>query len=527
LGDSRLEACHGHFESDVRDIVAAAAASGARTVLCTVPVNLRSCAPFGSRHKDGLADGELAEWQTLFDEGRRLQRAGNPAEAATKYAAAAAIDDAHAELAYCMAQCAEQAGDAKGAAILYRRALDLDTLRFRADSRINAILRETAEATDAHLLDLERALEAHAKKSILGDGLLLDHVHLNFRGNALAAIAAAKVLGGALPQLAREAPGTEDAIIERLRRRLLYDARAEYDIALLMYRRKTRPPFIEQPDHDREMALLRSGVIELRHAVVRQNLARSEDEHIAVVREAPDDPLVLRRLGDFLVRHARADEAVRRYRQRLETTPHCSVTREGLAVTLTRLGEFDEAVELLTGPANPFAMAPGRALSYLGTTLIERGRAMESEELFLRVHELNDEDVGALTNLGAAASGRGRPEEAAELLTRALAIDPRFVDAMVNLANTHVKRNHRADALEWFRKAVEENPYHVTAQCGLGLELTRHGKMKEGIEHVRRSVELNPAFVAGYRLLASFYKMQGSHTLARDYAELASLFAVD
>ncbi|TFG88754.1 MAG: tetratricopeptide repeat protein, partial [Gemmatimonadales bacterium] len=104
---------------------------------------------------------------------------------------------------------------------------------------------------------------------------------------------------------------------------------------------------------------------------------------------------------------------------------------------------------------------------------------------------------------------------------------PRAVDAMVNLANTYVKRNHRADALEWFQKAVEANPYHVTAQCGLGLELTRHGKMTEGMEHMRRSVELNPAFGAGYQILAMSYRKQGAYTLARDYAELASLFTGD
>jgi len=524
LGDSRLEDCTKHFEANLRDIIATALDAGAEAIVCVVPTNVRSCAPFGAAHRDGLSSDELDAWGRLFDEGRKLQRAGSFKEALAKYQQASEIDDGHATLVYCMATCAEKAGEPTTAAPLYRRALDLDTLRFRADSRINAIIRQSAADTDATLLDLERTLEAHAESGLIGDNLLVDHVHLNFRANVLAALAAAKILGDVLPQLSLNVPASPEEAVAKLRGRVLYDARAEYDVALTMYQRKARPPFVAQLDHPASLAKERTRLVALKKALRLRNRPRTEDEHVAAVREAPQDPLVLRRLGDLLIRDGRAKEAIRLYRERLGASPYCTTTLEALATALVFDGQYDEGVEALTRPSNPYALPLETALPHLGTTLIQCGMAMESEKLFQRLVEVNPKSVEGLTNLGAAASGKGKPDEAAEILKRALAVDARSVDAMVNLANTYVKRNRRAEALEWFQKAVDLDAYHATAQLGLGLELTRHGESAEGLEHMKRSVELNPAFAIGYRLLSAFHKSRGAHALARENAALASLF---
>ena len=75
--DPKLQSCYSHFRENLRDIIRTAQACRARTILCTVPTNIRSCAPFGSRHVDELTDDRLDEWDRCFREGRRREAAGD------------------------------------------------------------------------------------------------------------------------------------------------------------------------------------------------------------------------------------------------------------------------------------------------------------------------------------------------------------------------------------------------------------------------------------------------------------------
>ncbi len=530
LGSPVLEDCYGHFQANLRDIVATARDAGAKVVLCTVPTNVRSCAPFGPQHRQGLSEEQSGQWQKHFDQGRKLQKAKRFPEAMAEFAAASQVDDTHATLAYCMAQCADAMGHRDEATPLYHRARDLDALRFRADSRINAIIRDEASASDpraAVLLDLERTLEGHAERGLIGDDLMLDHVHLNFRANVLVAVAAGRALARVLSLGAVALPSTPEGLTQleqKLRRRLLYDDHAEYDVALLMYRRKTLPPFVAQLDHAAEMAALRSRLIALRRAVKATGRTAYEKALRAACRESPQDARLLRRLGDTLVRYGKPEEAVELYRAHLRMAPVSPVIHTGLAIALACSGRVEDGVAALTTPAHPFAMDERRALGFIGTALIEHGQGQATTTLYRRVLESDPRSVDALVNLGAAALGAGKPDEAAEYLKRALAASPACVDAMGSLANTFVKRRRPAEAEHWYRKAVAEDPYHNSAHAALALHLARQGRVAEGIEHARRSVHLNPAFVPGYRTLALLYRMRGTPALSRQSQELASLF---
>ena len=531
--DVRLQHCCEHFAANLKDITDTAADAGAATLLCTVPTNTRSCPPFASMHRAGLAREQLDRWQRLFDEGRTLLRANSFARALETLQAAAKIDDAYADLSFCLGRCAEGLGDVEAARRHFDRARDLDTLRFRADSHINAAIRrlaKTAGGRSVALLDLDGILGLHAQTNPRPGDLFLDHVHLTFRGNVLAAVAAAATLAEMLPHagIKPPQPGAQiDALHDELRERLLYDVHAQFDLAMLMYRRRTRPPFVEQLDHDAEMTALRTRLAGLRRAAKQLGTDQSEQQCLAALDKAPGDPLLNRRLGDLWLRHGKAAAAIERYRQRLKASPHDAAIRKGLAAALASVGQTDEAVEVLTSPANPFAMKRKQALGYVGTALIQHRQARQSEAVYRQVLEIDPEDADALINLGAAASQKGDPETAATYLQRAIEADPASAGAMANLANTFVKRGNAAEARKWFQRAVEADPYHHVAQAGLGLQLAREGRIAEGIKHLERSLALYPGFTAGYQVLATIYLRQGLTDKARRYHDLAELFRPD
>jgi hypothetical protein len=186
--DPRLRRMYGYFESNLRDVIRAADRAGASVVLATVPINLRSCAPFGSLHRDGLSADALGGWSRHFEAGRAAQRVGDCRAAMGAYQDAAAIDDRWADLSFVMAQCTAALGE--DARHLWARARDLDSLRFRADGRINRIVREVAanpRAQSVALMDLEDTISEAALGGTPGDDLFVDHVHLDFAANVIAA----------------------------------------------------------------------------------------------------------------------------------------------------------------------------------------------------------------------------------------------------------------------------------------------------------------------------------------------------
>ncbi|MGN7887609.1 hypothetical protein [Dyadobacter sp. 22481] len=68
----------------------------------------------------------------------------------------------------------------------FSKARDLDGLRFRAPGEFNTILNQlAADHANTHLVDLQGVFEAHSPGGIIGNELILEHVHPNLEGYAL------------------------------------------------------------------------------------------------------------------------------------------------------------------------------------------------------------------------------------------------------------------------------------------------------------------------------------------------------
>nr|MDA8171147.1 tetratricopeptide repeat protein [Nitrospiraceae bacterium] len=195
--DPRMSKVYEYFRRNLKDIIRVAGRHGIKVIVSTVGTNLRDCAPFASMHRAGLDAAQKREWDALYHEGVGRQGAGDISGALKSYRAAARIDPQYAALDYRMGQCYEAAGDYALAKRSYVEARDYDTLRFRADSRINAIIRQVAgrstrgpasgPASGLYLVDAARFFEEASPGGIPGDNIFYEHVHMNFHGNYLLA----------------------------------------------------------------------------------------------------------------------------------------------------------------------------------------------------------------------------------------------------------------------------------------------------------------------------------------------------
>ena len=288
-----MEQVYANYEQNLRDTIAVGREAGARVVVATTAVNLEDCAPFASLHREGLKDDEMRSWNALVQQGNDLEAAGSHAEALKQYLAADKIDDKYAELHFRIARAMKATGDSTGAKGYFQRARDLDTLRFRADSRINEINRSVAKASsDVALVDAEALLSSTSADGIIGSDFVYEHVHLTPAASYLLAKAIFLQIEDKIPGVALQGDLLSEAECERMLALTAYDRSR---IASEMLRRLQKAPFTSQINHAEQIQ---------RFTVQAQAMSEKPSDTLAeyewAIMRAPDDPMLRLRYGMFL-----------------------------------------------------------------------------------------------------------------------------------------------------------------------------------------------------------------------------------
>ena len=303
----QMKPVYENFASNLRDIVAAARRSGAQVLISTVATNLKDCAPFASQHREGIREDELHSWEGLVQRGADLESAGSYAEALKLYLSAAEIDPQYAELQFRMARCLWALGDFAGAKERFVRAQDLDTLRFRADSGLNEVIRAQA-GPGVGVVDAAAVLAGESPHEVPGDELFYEHVHMNPRGTYLLARALFRQIDSMLPAELRGGAVSADVASQQECERLL--AFTPYDrlrVAGLVLAKLERPPFTNQLNHAAELQRLKS------EAEGSPNYGEIVAEYQWAILQNPQDRLLHLNYGFLLHRYdpAAADQELR------------------------------------------------------------------------------------------------------------------------------------------------------------------------------------------------------------------------
>ena len=366
-GDPRLEPMYAAYRRNLESIVDACRESGARVILSTVAVNPADCPPFGSEPPDALPPAVRGQWQAAFDDGLAAQRKGDSEQARAGFRNALALADRHADLVFRLAQAERAAGNPPEARRLFRRARDLDTQRFRADRRINDIIRDVARNMEVQLVDAEAAFDAASPASgVPGDELFLDHVHFTFQGTwHLAALFANAILGTD----AGETPSPETC-----RHLMFFNPWAEAQQASLMRKRRGQPPSLAQSGNDRQIA--RFYEIEARCAarMAETPLPDLEREFLLLSAAAPRDFFLPFQWGAILASRRRWTEALPLLTTALRQVPRHFEARVLPALALCHAGQPAEAARLVLGPPGPH----GR---YLAENALSVMRSLEGDGL--------------------------------------------------------------------------------------------------------------------------------------------------
>jgi len=417
--DARMGGVYRNFEKNLADMVRLGHDSGAGVVVSTVAVNLKDCAPFGSEHRAGMSDSDKSKWDEAMKLGIQAQSAGKIPEAIGQFHAAAQLDDSSAELQFRLGRCLLASGDAPGARKALTAARDLDTLRFRCDSRLNDITRKVAAGQETKrilLADAEQSFADASPTGLPGWEFFYEHVHLTFEGNWLLARTLAGQIEKLLPPGATAAAAnwpTAAPCAQRLGRtdRDLQSALIE------MLGRLTDPPFTTQLNHNEQMQHISE---QARQAQEHASLAGALQAVQSALSATPDDAELCdhkAELEETAGDHAEAEAAARR------------------------------AVDLL-----PSSEA---AWSRLGMAFVQEKKYDDAANAFHRAYDLNSQDVWPLQNLAMSLTKLGRNAEAEQEYRRALAITPRFGLAWLGLGQILESEGRKDEATNCYQKGLQ------------------------------------------------------------------------
>jgi tetratricopeptide (TPR) repeat protein len=349
--DPALKQVYRHYEQNLKDICRAAHDTGAEVILSNVVCNIRDCPPFASLHREGLSPREKETWDAFYRKGITKELNKNYAEAIKLFRAAANIDDTHAELRYRLGHCLDLVGRTVEARPHYQAARQYDTLRFRADDRINEIIESVARhdaEKGVHFVDAVSSFTDQSPTRLPGKSLFYEHVHFTFKGNYLLARSFLKQIEEVLAE-GGSSPRGDILSEDRCAGRLAYTHYDRfYALEFLYHSSVNAPPFTNQLYHSQYMKEMRRQMDEHEELANQEGVVKLIETYKKAILYNPDDHTLYWRYASFLnniLQDAAAAET--QLRQAIKVCPVFSSGYMALGKTLHQQNKIAESQEVL------------------------------------------------------------------------------------------------------------------------------------------------------------------------------------
>jgi tetratricopeptide (TPR) repeat protein len=479
-GDAGLEIVYKHFRRNLQDIRRLACKSGINIIFCTVPCNLKDSPPFASLHRPNLTGAEKESWDEIYHRGVECETDGDYTEAIKLYLQAAEIDDSYADLQFRLGRCYWEKGEYDKARAGYILARELDTLRFRADTRINEIVRDTAgnrTADGVYLVDAVKVFEENSPHQTPGEELFYEHVHMNFKGNYLLAGAIFQQVEKILPERIKNyrADGRPFQTEAECARDLAY---TDWDrcniVEKVLNDYIKQAPFTNQLYHNQRVKQMELQIDTLKAAISPEVVDEVEAQYRSAIEQTPSDWWLHWKYGQLLEDLGKSNAAAGQYRLVLNSLPHHYEALAVLGLLCGKAGDldaaidynlksvriyptfaeshfnlgfayhlkknYDKAVEHYSGTVQ---LVPDRAEAHnnLGLVLFQQGKVDKALKAFRNGLKFVPDNLDLHYNLGIALEEQGQRDEALKELNAALQIDPN--SAKVRKILSAVKRADR------------------------------------------------------------------------------------
>ena len=176
-----------NFRANLKEILQIAKKHKIPVLTSTLVCNLKDLKPFISRFYPELKEAHKRQWVRAYNAGNSLLKTGDSLDAFGEFAKAYKTDSSYADCAFQMGQALLKQNLNKKARYYFRRAADLDELRFRASEEFNRIIEQISLRKGVPCVRMDSVFDANSPHKIAGKELIFEHLHPNFKGYFLMA----------------------------------------------------------------------------------------------------------------------------------------------------------------------------------------------------------------------------------------------------------------------------------------------------------------------------------------------------
>ncbi len=493
-GDPRKETVYRNFAGNLRDIVAAGLDSGAQVILNTVAVNLKDCPPFATSINRSLSATNVHNYEQFLNGAKSVQSQGDYRAAAALFAEALKIDTQSAEAHFRLAQC-ELALTNAAAATEFQIACDADALPFRADTRINATIRQVARQNAANqlvLCDAEQALAHKSSVNITGDETFYEHVHFNFDGNYRLGKFWAEQVGQQLIAEGMQPASTNWASQAACERALGLTIWNRQFVLQSVIRRFGSLPLSAQFNNAERLKKLQAEELSLRQQQAQPGaIEHVRGEFATAIKKAPWDNYLYEGLANFLEAINDRAGAITAYRRVCELIPSHFYASLQLGRLLREQGQPEQG--------EPFLKKAAELRPSLPDGWFELGNSLSAQQKFVpalacmeTAARLRPQDASYVCYTGQMLAKLKRHPEAIEHFRRAIQMNPELWEAHFELANELVAANQPEEAIREYSAVLNINPRHVTSHLNLGVMFVRFNRLDDAIACFQNALKIEP-----------------------------------
>jgi tetratricopeptide (TPR) repeat protein len=521
-----LSKVYGHFRRNLEDITRLARKAGINTVICTVGSNLKDSPPFASLHRRDLSDGEKEKWENIYRTGIELEMKGEYARAIERYLEAAGIDDQFADLHYRLGRSYWLLGDFEEAKKRYVLTRDLDTLRFRPDSKVNEVIRKVSEKRTGegiYLVDSLGFFEEKSPHATPGKELFFEHVHLNIRGNYLLAKSVFDQVSEILDVHVGEVERTGLLSETECSQRLAFTSYDVFRVTEELVRRLQKAPFTNQLYHDEKIKRLQQNLETLRFYTTPKALEEQARQYLGAIEKNPEDPWLRFNYAMLLEEFRKFGGMAEELKIFIRHLPLHVPAYEKLAKALISQGKYGEAIAWCEAALKMKPdFVPVRL--HMAYAFAKAGKLDESITQYREIMHLDpDMSPDIYNEIGRILLYQGKLLEAAETYREAIAFNEKspamkpIPDVNFNFGYVLKKAGKVGEANEQFlqaaegyRKQLEVNPKDGETHAVLARTLLEVGDFEGATEHYRRAIDLSPTDPANHFNLIKTLKVQGN-----------------
>jgi len=523
---ARLRA-YANFKGNLEDILRAAHKAGVPVILSTMAVNLKDCAPFASIHAAGLDKNQESAWNKIYEEGVDRETAGSYREALALYQKAAKIDPQFADLQFRIGRCDLALTNNDQARRDFELARDDDALDFRADTRINSAIKETASrhaGQGVYLLDATKILAQNSPEGIPGLNFFYEHVHLNFAGNYLLALNFAEQAKNLLPNSITMRDKGNWASAELCDGRLAVTVWDRQRVWQPIFDRIKSPPFTGQFNHAAYFKLCEAKLDEAKSRMNTQTPEQARQMYEQALALAPDDNFLHGNFERFLEAGGYLAQAIAEAKRCCELVPQSSGGYYYVGTLLVREGRITEAAEYFSR-AIAIRGDYAEAQNGMGEILANQQKTTEAIYWFKRAIRANPNYVEPYLNLGFLQQSRGEVDAAMASYQKAANLEPEGPADYFNRANTAAALYRWDEVIACLRAVVKAKPEFWQARYQLGIQLAAKGKTEEARTQFSETIRYRPDFIPAHFYLGTALATQGKPDQA--LAEFRTVLQLD